>query len=154
MNVLNIPKQADHELWYSYHALEMAKSRNVPKPKYLPLDAKCVGTKIENGQYSYTIEYTFNGLTYILILGEDGDVITVYPRGRKNFISYQEETKMLKLIEFKEKQAKLYEKQQVFKITSVSKLLTKRRLSFNESLLLYEISQVEKQKETFIKQCA
>jgi hypothetical protein len=61
---------------------------------------------------------------------------------------------MLKLIEFKEKQAKLYEKQQVFKITSVSKLLTKRRLSFNESLLLYEISQVEKQKETFIKQCA
>ena len=154
MNVLNIPKQTEHQLWYSKHALEMAKKRNVPKPKYLPLDAKCVGTKIENGQFSYTIEYTFNDSAYFLILGEDGGVITVYPNYRKNSISYQEEIKLLRLIELKEKQAKLYAKQQGFNITSVSKLLTKRRLSFNESLLIYEISQVEKEKQAFAKRCA
>ena len=154
MNVLNIPKQTEHQLWYSKHALEMAKERNVPKPKYLPLDAKCVGTKIENGKFTYTIEYTFNGSTYILILGENGDVITVYPNYRKNPISYQEEIKLKRLIELKEKEAKLYTKQQSFNITSVSKLLTKRRLSFNESLLIYEISQVEKEKQAFAKRCA
>ena len=89
-----------------------------------------------------------------MILGEDGGVITVYPNYRKNPISYQEEIKLKRLIELKEKEAKLYARQQGFNITSVSKLLTKRRLSFNESLLLYDISQAEKQKETFIKRCA
>jgi hypothetical protein len=154
MNVLNIPKQADHELCYSYHALEMAKLRNVPTPKYLPLNAKCVLTKIVNDEISYTIEYTFNGLIYTLILGEDGGVITVYPRGRKNTISFEEETYLLWLIRLNKKQAKIYEKQRAFKIKSVAKISAKQSLSKKESQLLYDIFWAELQKETFIKRCA
>jgi hypothetical protein len=154
MNVLNIPKQIDLELVYSYHAIQRAEERKVPLPKYLPLNAKCVDTKIVNNEISYTVEYIFNNSIYTMILSHNGGVITVYPEGRKNFISYNEETYLLWLIRLNKKQAKIYEKQQSFNITSVSKLLTKRRLSFNESLLLYDISQAEKQKETFIKRCA
>ena len=154
MNVLNIPKQLDLELFYSYHAIERAKERKVPLPKYLPLDAKCVESKIVNDEICYTIEYIFNDLIYTMILTHDGAVKTVYPKERKNFISYDEETYLLWLIRLNKKQAKIYEKQQSFNIKSVAKILTKKHLSKKESQLLYDIYWAEKQKETFLKRCA
>jgi hypothetical protein len=79
MNVLNIPKQCDHRLKFSPHALMRAKERDVPLPKYLPFNTKCVETRLVNGNLRYKLSYTFNGVEYILVVSMNKKVITVYP---------------------------------------------------------------------------
>ena len=83
MNVLNIPKQINTELRYSKHAKERAEMRDVPLPKYVPLDSKCVRREWnkELNNYTYTIEYKFNEIDYQIVVADDMKVVTVYRKG-------------------------------------------------------------------------
>jgi hypothetical protein len=78
MNVLDIPKQNNTPLSYTHHAMDRAFEREVPIPKYLPKNSKCL--KIENtaGQLRYTISYFYNDDEYCLILSDAFKVVTVY----------------------------------------------------------------------------
>lgn len=151
MKFIETLKLSNQELSYSLHALEMSKIRNVPKPKYLPQNAKCINTEIRDGVNTYKIEYSFNSLFYTMILSETGSVITVYPRETKNTLSFEEETFFLWLIRLNKKQAKIYQKQKEFEIKSVAKILTKQRLSYKETLLLNDVFWAESQKQIFIE---
>ena len=79
MNVFNIPKQADHRLVYSKHAIERAVERDVPMPKYLPFGTKFVEASYVRGELRYKLSYNFNDVKYILVLSENQRVVTVYP---------------------------------------------------------------------------
>lgn len=83
MNVLNIPKQINTELRYSKHAKERAEMREVPLPKYVPFNARCVkrewNTELEN--YTYTLEYEFNEIDYQMVVADDMKVVTVFRKG-------------------------------------------------------------------------
>jgi hypothetical protein len=79
MNVLNIPKQIDEPLGYTFHAMDRALERNVPLPKYLPINSKCLKVDKTNGQFRYTISYVYNDEEYCLVLSENYKVVTVYP---------------------------------------------------------------------------
>jgi hypothetical protein len=79
MNVFDIPKQADHRLVYSKHAIERAVERDVPMPKYLPFGTKFVEASYVRGDLRYKLSYIFNDVEYIIVLSEDRHVVTVYP---------------------------------------------------------------------------
>ena len=79
MNVLNIPKQADHELIYSKHAIERANEREVPMPKYIPFGAKFIEKRYIKEKLRYKLSYNFNDVEYFIVLAEDKSVMTVYP---------------------------------------------------------------------------
>jgi len=79
MNVLNIPKQSNHELIYTTHAIERATERDVPMPKYIPLGAKFVGRRYVKDKLRYKLSYTYNDAEYYIVLAEDKSVMTVYP---------------------------------------------------------------------------
>jgi hypothetical protein len=79
MNVLDIPKQIDEPLGYTFHAMDRALERNVPIPKYLPKNSKCLKIDKSNGQTRYTISYFYNDEEYCLVLSENFKVVTVYP---------------------------------------------------------------------------
>ena len=79
MNVLNIPKQSNHELIYSSHAIERANERDVPMPKYVPFGTKFIEAKYIKGDLRYKLSYTFNDVEYIIVLSENKHVVTVYP---------------------------------------------------------------------------
>ena len=79
MNVLNIPKQIDEPLTYTFHAMDRALERNVPIPKYLPKDSKCLKIDGTSGQTRYTISYHYNDEEYCLVLSDNFKVVTVYP---------------------------------------------------------------------------
>ena len=79
MNVLNIPKQADHELIYRKHAIDRANEKDVPLPKYLPFGAKFVETRYVKGDLRYRFSYTYNNFEYFIVISETGRVVTVYP---------------------------------------------------------------------------
>jgi hypothetical protein len=79
MNVFNIPKQADHELIYSKHAIERANEREVPMPKYIPFGAKFVEKRYIKEKLRYKLCYTYNDAEYFIVLAEDKSVMTVYP---------------------------------------------------------------------------
>ena len=83
MNVLNIPKQINTELRYTRHAYERAEMRDVPLPKYVPLDAKCVKREWnrELDNYTYTLEYKFNDAEYQMVVADDMKVVTVFKKG-------------------------------------------------------------------------
>jgi len=78
MNVFDIPKQADHELIYSGHAIERANEREVPMPKYIPFGAKFIGKRYIKEKLRYKLSYTYNDVEYFIVLSEDKIVITVY----------------------------------------------------------------------------
>jgi hypothetical protein len=48
MNVLNIPKQNNHVLRFSPHALKRAHERDVPIPKYIPFNSKLIKYSLIN----------------------------------------------------------------------------------------------------------
>jgi len=79
MNVFDIPKQADHELIYSKHAIERANEREVPMPKYIPFGAKFIGKRYVKEKLRYKLSYTYNDAKYFIVLSEDKIVMTVYP---------------------------------------------------------------------------
>ncbi len=79
MNILNIPKQADHELIYSKHAIERACERDVPMPKYLPFGTKFVASRYVKEQLRYKLSYKYNDAEYFIVLSENTNVMTVYP---------------------------------------------------------------------------
>ena len=66
MNVLNIPKQSNHELIYSSHAIERANERDVPMPKYVPFGTKFIEANYIKGDLRYKLSYTFNDVEYIV----------------------------------------------------------------------------------------
>ena len=79
MNVLNIPKQIDEQLSYTFHAMDRALERNVPISKYLPKNSKCLKIDKINGQIRYTISYFYNDEEYCMVLSENFKVVTVFP---------------------------------------------------------------------------
>ena len=79
MNVLSIPKQADHELIYSSHAIKRANERDVPMPKYLPFGTKFIEAKYVRGDFRLKLSFIYNHVKYILVLSENQSVVTVYP---------------------------------------------------------------------------
>ncbi len=78
MNVLNLPKQSDHELVYSYHAIERAIERDVPMPKYIPFGAKCISKRRVMGSLRYKLSYTYNDVEYFMVVSDNQMVMTVY----------------------------------------------------------------------------
>ena len=78
MNVFNIQKQCDEKLIYSNHAIERARQRKVPMPKYIPFDAVCDGKAIENGEINYKLVYKYQGSKYCMVVSESMVVVTVY----------------------------------------------------------------------------
>ncbi len=79
MNVLDIPKQVDKELIYTTHALERAEQRNVPMPKYVPLNVRCSRVEVnENGIICYTLNYDFFGTLYEMVVTEKNVVLTLF----------------------------------------------------------------------------
>ena len=83
MNVLNIPKQINTELRYSKHAKDRAEMRDVPLPKYVPLNARCAKREwnIETKIYTYTLEFNFNDTEYQMVVTDDMKVVTVFRKG-------------------------------------------------------------------------
>ena len=83
MNVLNIPKQINAELRYTLHAKERAEMRDVPLPKYVPLNSKCVKRdwNVETEIYSYTLEYKYNETLYHMVVTDAMTVVTVFRKG-------------------------------------------------------------------------
>lgn len=82
MNVFDIPKQSDHRLVYSKHALDRARERDVPLPEYIPFNAKLVDAyKINDKYFVCKLTYRFNDTQYAMIVDEFGKVITLYPFG-------------------------------------------------------------------------
>lgn len=83
MNVLNIPKQINTLLRYSKHAKDRAEMRDVPLPKYVPLDSRCVKREWnkELDNYTYTLEYKFNEIEYHMVVADDMMVVTVFRKG-------------------------------------------------------------------------
>ena len=80
MNVLNIPKQSDRPLIYTGHAHIRAFDKDIPKPKYIPLNAQLVDKQWdkENECISYKIKYKFNEREYVIVVSDDWRVITMY----------------------------------------------------------------------------
>lgn len=79
MYVLDIPKQSDHKLIYSNHAIERANERDVPMPKYIPFGTKFIEAHYVKGDLRYKLSYTFNNVEYIIVLSVNRHVVTVYP---------------------------------------------------------------------------
>ena len=79
MNVLNIPKQNDTPLIYTFHAMDRAMEKNVPVPKYLPMNSKCFRVDNATENERFRVSYMFNGIEYCLVVSESFKVITVYP---------------------------------------------------------------------------
>ena len=79
MNVLNIPKQSDIPLIYTGHAKDRHFDRDIPKPKYVPLDARLIDRQwdLDEECFTYKLEYTFNDRDYILVVSQHYDVITL-----------------------------------------------------------------------------
>ena len=79
MNVLNIPKQSDIPLYYSGHARFRHIDRDIPKPKYVPLDARLIDRQWDLVEecFTYKLEYTYNDRDYILVVSQHWDVITL-----------------------------------------------------------------------------
>jgi len=75
----DIKKQCDRELIYVEHSYMRSDERNVPLPKYIPLNAVFMGRDFRNNREAYTIQYEFRGKKYIMIV-EDFTMIvrTVY----------------------------------------------------------------------------
>ena len=80
MNVLNIPKQSDKPLIYSNHAHVRSYDKDIPKPKYVPLNSRLIEKHwdVENECFSYKLEFTFNDRDYILIVSDEWEVFTMY----------------------------------------------------------------------------
>jgi hypothetical protein len=84
MNVLNIPKQNNTPLIYTFHAMDRAMEKNVPVPKYLPMNSKCFRVDNSNESERYRVLYVYNGIEYCLVVSESFKVITVYPIHKKD----------------------------------------------------------------------
>ena len=88
----DIKKQCDLELVYGEHSCMRSDERNVPLPKYIPLNAVFMGRDYRYGREAYTIQYEFRGKKYIMVV-EDHTmrVRTVYqqntPFNIGNFIN-------------------------------------------------------------------
>ena len=107
MNVFNIPHQSDQELRYTYHALMRSEERNVPKPKYIPMDAEYLDvTLVDREKNVYTIRFDYMGKKYCICVGDNHAVVTTfkYSHKRQNYASFiMEEYQM----STKERQRKL-----------------------------------------------
>jgi hypothetical protein len=80
MNVLTAPKQIDKELIYTDHAIQRAEQRDVPMPKYVPLDVQCIKKEYDliRKIMAYTLNFTFNDNTYSMVVTERMQVLTVF----------------------------------------------------------------------------
>ncbi len=79
MNVFKIKKQIDNELIYTTHAIERAEQRNVPMPKYVPLDVRCSRIDVnEQGKRYYTLNFDFFGKLYEMVVNEENVVLTMF----------------------------------------------------------------------------
>lgn len=77
MNVI-IKKQCDKPLIYSDHAILRAEERNVPLPKYIPLNAICLAKQCDGNMTSYKLEYDYVGKKYVMVVSESMHILTVY----------------------------------------------------------------------------
>lgn len=84
MNVLNIPKQNNTPLIYTFHAMDRAMEKNVPVPKYLPMNSKCFRVDNSSENERYRVSYFYNDIEYCLVVSESFKVITVYPIHEKD----------------------------------------------------------------------
>ena len=64
----DIKKQCDRELVYSDHSFMRSDERNVPLPKYIPLNAVFIKRDTRDNRPVYTMQYEFRGKKYILIV--------------------------------------------------------------------------------------
>lgn len=78
MNVFNIKKQCDQKLIYSEHAIERARERKVPMPKYVPMDTVCVGKELRFDEDVFKLVFNYSGHKYGLVVSKSMVVITVY----------------------------------------------------------------------------
>ena len=79
MNVLNIPKQNNHVLRFSPHALKRAHERDVPIPKYIPFNSRLIKYDFKNEDLCFHLAYKFSGIEYLMIVSETNWVVTLYP---------------------------------------------------------------------------
>ena len=72
----DIKKQCDLELIYGEHSCMRSDERNVPLPKYIPLNAVFMGRDLRHGKPAYTMQYEFRGKKYIIVVEDN----TMYVR--------------------------------------------------------------------------
>jgi hypothetical protein len=84
----DIKKQCDKPLRYTDHAIERAEERNVPIPKYIPLNAVCIGKQNDNDTLAFKLEYSYIGIKYTMVVSEDMVVFTVYPPEKETIVDY------------------------------------------------------------------
>jgi hypothetical protein len=83
MNVLINPKQIDQELVYTTHAIKRAEQRNVPMPKYVPLNVQCDKKEwcMVRKIMTYTLTFIFNDSQYSMVVTDRMQVVTVFKPG-------------------------------------------------------------------------
>lgn len=79
MNVLSIPDQSNQVIEFSHHSIKRAHQRDVPIPKYVPLNAKLVEYDTKNGDLCLHYTFDYNGVEYTMIINEDNYIVTLYP---------------------------------------------------------------------------
>jgi hypothetical protein len=72
----DIKKQCDLELVYGEHSCMRSDERNVPLPKYIPLNAVIIRRDLRHGEPAYTMQYEFRGKKYIIVVEDN----TMYVR--------------------------------------------------------------------------
>ena len=81
----DIKKQCDRELVYGEHSCMRSDERNVPLPKYIPLNAIFMCRDTRYGKLTYTMQYEFRGKKYILIVEDHSMYVrTVYQLDTEN----------------------------------------------------------------------
>jgi hypothetical protein len=107
MNVLNIKKQCDKPLIYTRHAFERAEEREVPLPKYIPMNAVCSSKRFEDYNTVYTLEYNYLGDIHYLVVSDEMLVMTVYPKGSNDKLKDRLQRMILKQEAIKSQQRNL-----------------------------------------------
>ena len=119
MNVLNIPKQSDRPLIYSSHAQERSFDKDIPQPKYVPLNAKLVDRQwnVDEECFSYKLEFVFNDRDYILVVSEDWRVITMMRETHFWQHRTKESSRHKKMVDKLKKHPKPYKRRQKYNHT-------------------------------------
>lgn len=114
MNLV-IKKQCDRELVYQNHAEMRSHERNVPLPKYIPMNAIIIKRDFRDGKVAYTFDYQFRGKRYVIVVEDYTMVVrTVYQQDTdcnliKFIYSLPDEKDRMKNIQRKMRQSKTEE---------------------------------------------
>ena len=84
----DIKMQCDKTLVYSDHSCSRSDERNVPLPKYVPINAILMGICFRESIPVYEIQFEFRGRKYILVVDKSMLVRTVYQQSNKNVMNF------------------------------------------------------------------